>query len=248
MKLKPPSLLILSLLFVFRQASAQPPNKDINDKLSTITSLVVIDNSSELPADSILRNHLKIELISEEEFKAKQKTKVSHHIADTTKIRKKNGRLRLPTTTGSKTFVDKLVDDDGREEYEYLGQLPLLNAYLIRCMFWESITYKLISKKNGALISNFGAMPYISPGKKRIIAVDADPYENDAGISLFSLANTTIKDLVHVRFKNWMPATDDNMFWGADGKFYLPVQYADKFWKEDGSYNTDYLYIRVSLL
>ena len=211
---------ILTLLLSTQTLLAQP-NKEINDKLNTITYMVVNDQSMEIPADSILRKYIKIELISDNDFLTRKKTAKNLLVEDTAKFRKKKGVLRLPTVTGSKSFKDKITDGDDREEYQYLGHIPFLNAYVVYCMFWESVNYKLISKKNGTMLSDFGAMPYLSPDKKRIITVDADAYENDAGISLFSVVNGIVKNKLHVRFRYWMPGADADMFWGSDGKFYM---------------------------
>ncbi len=247
MKLKIAVSLVLSILVCSHLASAQP-GKTTNEKLSVISSLHVNDNPVGLPEDSILRKHLKIELITENVYLAKQKTRVNWLVPDTSKIRKKNGLLRLPISGGSKTFTDKLVDDDGRQEYEYLGQFIFLNTYLVFCMYWEDLQYQLISKKNGATVGTFSALPYISPDKKRIISVYDDPYESESGIDLSSIVNNSIKSTVRVRFKNWMTAPAGGMFWAVDGKFYIRAQFSDKYWSENGNYNTDYLYIRISLL
>jgi hypothetical protein len=238
---------LLCLVLISQQALAQP-NKEINEKLSIITSLSVNDEYIDLPEDSILRKYLKIELITEDQFLAKRKTRVNWLVADTLKIRKKKGVLRLPTSYGSKAFTDKLVDDDGREEYDYLGNIAFLGVYLVRTMLWEDINYDLISKKSGKSIGVFSSIPYVSPDKKKIVSVYADPYETDSEIAVFSITNGKINNYIYARFKNWMPGDENKIFWGTDGKLYLPVQYSDKYWNENGNYNTDYQYIRVSLL
>ncbi|MBC7873293.1 MAG: hypothetical protein H7Y01_04815 [Ferruginibacter sp.] len=235
------------LLFNFSIRTFAQSNQAITDKLSIITSLTVNDSYVQLPEDSILRKYLKIELIKEEDFQAKQKTAINHLLADTGKIRKKKGVLRLPLATGSKTLVDKLVDNDGRQEYEYLGQITFLNAYLVRCLFWEVMEYRLISKKNGTTISTFSAMPYISADKKKIMTAYADPYENDSEIAVYSITGNKINNTILARFKNWMPGNEEKIFWGADGKLYLPVQFSDQFWNTDGNLNTNFFYLRINL-
>jgi hypothetical protein len=235
------------LLFIFSIRTFAQPNQVINDKLSIINSLTVNNSYVQLPEDSILRKYLKIELIKEEEFQAKQKTAINHLLADTAKIRKKKGVLRLPLTAGSKTLVDKLVDNDGRQEYEYLGQITFLNAYLVRCLYWEDMEYKLISKKNGAMISSFSAMPYISADKKKIMTAYADPYENDSEIAIYAITGSKINNTILARFMKWMPGNEEKIFWGADGKLYLPVQFSDQFWNADGNLNTNFLYVRITL-
>ncbi|MEO7922992.1 MAG: hypothetical protein ABIR30_04890 [Chitinophagaceae bacterium] len=239
---------IIFLLLLFSSPSFAQPNKAVNDTLSIINSLLVNDNYIELPKDSILRKYLKIELITEEQYLAKQKTKVNWLVSDTAKYRKKKGVLRLPTANGSKTLTDKLVDDDSRTEYEYLGYFVHLNAYLVREMLWEDMNYNFVSKRNGSTTGFFSTIPLFSPDKKKFVTVYADPYESESEVSVFSVVSGKINNLLYVRFVNWMPAVEKDIFWSSDGKLYLPVQYSDKFWKTDGSYNEDYLYIRISLL
>lgn len=103
MKLQALLAFVLSGLFLFQQTQAQTTGGK-NKHLSIITSLVVNSVSQDLEEDSVLRKHLKIELIAEDVFLANQKTAANWLLNDTAKLKKRKGVLRLPTTTGSKTF------------------------------------------------------------------------------------------------------------------------------------------------
>lgn len=237
---------IIFWILIFCQPASAQTDKEINEKLNVITSLSVNNTSMELPEDSVLRNYLKIELITEENFRAKQKTVVNYLLADTAKFRKKNGVTRLPVTGRTMILTDKQTGDDGMEVFEYLGQFVFLKAFLVRVQYWESMEYKLWSKSNGTSMGLFPSIPLISPDKKKIITISADGYENDSGLEIFSIPGK-FKSLLAVRFHNWIPGADDEIFWASDGMIYLPVRFTDKSIQEDNRTVQD-LYIRISLL
>jgi hypothetical protein len=91
-------------------------------------------------------------------------------------------------------------------------------------------------------------MPYISPDKKKMATIYPDPYDNDSELAVFKIVAGKLINNIYVRFKYWMPGDEKMIFWAADGKLYLPVQWSDKYWTADGWTNTDYLYIQISLL
>ena len=219
-----------------------------NRQLSIITSLSKGEKEQPLPEDSVLKSYLRIELISRSQFLSKQKTAVNFVTTDSTGIKKKNGKLRLPIKTGSKVFTDKSPFDESKQEYTYLGQIGFLNAYIIGGLYWEELDYKFISKVNGAEMQRFGGFPYVSPDKKHILTIYADPYDTDADLELFNMVKGRPKLVIRVSFKNWMPAVDKvNMFWSSDGYFYVPVLAPEKYWKQDGNLNDKYEYIRIGV-
>jgi hypothetical protein len=240
-------LLLICLAMVCSKQLLAQPDTSVNAKLSMISSWYINDNYMDLPEDSVLRKHFKIEWITKTEYEAKQKTRVNLLIRDTTKFKKSKGVLRLTTGAGTRTFRDKTSDDEDKMEHKYEGQIPALNMFVISVSYWEHMTYNFVSKKDGALISVFSALPILSPDKKKMISIYADPYETDAEITTYTVGKG-YKNIVLARFPNWMPGADDLIFWGADGKLYLPFQVTEDFWKEDGNLNTDYRYMRITML
>ena len=155
----------------------------------------------------------------------------------------------MPIKGGLKTFIDKSPLDEAKQEYSYLGQILFLNVYLIEGLYWENLDYKFISKLNGKEVQSFSGFPYISPDKKYIITVNADPYDTDADVELYKIINGKPKNILRASFKNWMPAVDKvNMFWSNDGHLYVPILSPEEFWKPDGNLNDKYEYIRISIL
>lgn len=243
-------IFIVFLCLLYKPVTAQEEKK-INDKLNTISYQSIVGAHPDFPADSVLKNYLKIELITAEEYEAKKQSKVYFLLVDTNKIRKRTNALRFPTAmAGTKVYKDKLTDGDDREEYEYLGQYPLFNSWLLRGMYWESMDYKFISKKDGSELASFPAMPLISPDKKMIVTISADPYEPDGGIDVYTIISAPkagFKTKYSFRFPNWMPGDETGMFWSSDGHIYAPIQFTKDFWDASGNLNTQYLYVRISL-
>lgn len=239
-------LTISASLIVSIDAYSQGRN---NKNLSVITSLYIHGKEKELNNDTILENYLHIEPVTKAEFLSKQKTAINFVAVDSPGIKKKKGRISLPIKSGTKLFIDKSHTEENRQEYSYLGEIAFLNVYVIGCNYPESADYKFISKLNGAELQNFSAFPYISPNKKYIIAIYTDPYETDADLEFYQIVNGRLQNIIRASFKNWMPASEKvNMFWGGDGNLYVPVLAPENFWKPDGQLNTQYEYIRISVL
>lgn len=50
-------------------------------------------------------------------------------------------------------------------------------------------------------------------------------------------------------FTKWMPGTEiTDKFWGNDGYFYISALSINSFWKQDGSLNDNFQYIRIKVL
>jgi hypothetical protein len=241
-------LIALSIAFYSQQALGQA-EEEMLKKIRTVSHIAVNDEYVTLPEDSILRKHLKIELISYDQYLLKKKTKVNFLVADTAKYKKKNGSLRIPLlNTSTKSFKDRLTDDEGRVENTYLGTFPFLNAFLVETMLWEDVNYTLYSQKNGADIGLFTAMPHVTPDKKKIVAFYANAYETECSVDVYSLINGKTRSILSITFPHWMPGGDDLIFFGADGKIYVPFQFTEDFWNSEGNFNTEYRYLRVTLL
>ncbi|WP_293916146.1 MULTISPECIES: SH3 domain-containing protein [unclassified Sphingobacterium] len=196
-----------------------------------------------------LKEYLKIELIDKSLFESKKQTAVNFLLADTTKIQKKNGVIELKTQNKTVRFTDKPDAEEDMQIFKYEGQIEALNSYLISGSYYESMDYRLIDKTSGEEKQVFGEFPYISPDKKHIISIYANPYESTGDFELYTITDKRIKQVISVSFKNWMPAVDPGeLFWSNDGYIYLTANHVNSFWMENGQLNNTYQYLRIKVL
>lgn len=239
-------LSIFSFLLCISPAHGQYDKKK---KLNVISSLFVNNKEVPLGDDSLLTNYFRIEPVNKAIFKSKQKTAVEFMDRDSSGIKKKNDTLRLPIRKGYKVLVDKSPFDESKQEYTYIGKIRFLGVYVVGGLYWETLDYKFIDTITGKEVQSFGSLPLVSPNKKNIITIYADPYDTDADVELYQLVNGKPRNILRVSFMNWMPAVEKvNMFWSSDGHLYVPVLSPEKYWKPDGNLNDEYEYIRITVL
>jgi hypothetical protein len=219
----------------------------IESDLNLILWATINNKTEHFEKGKRLNDYLKIELIDQKVFDSKKNTSVSFLIADSSEVKKVNGVIELKCSNKIKKLIDKPDAEENREEYKYVGQIDFLNKYVVTGSYWESSDYKFFDKITGEESQSFGDYPVISPDKKNIICINANPYEETGDLELYSINNMNKIDAVlSVSFKNWMPGSD--MFWSTDNYLYMTVNRSSSFWKEDGNINDKYQYLRIKVL
>ena len=197
-----------------------------------------------------LKNYLTLELIDPQLFDSKKNTSVEFLFTDTTVIRKKNNELVLKcekTVVKYKNSSDEEMMSGNGKRFDYVGQIPFLNKYIIRADYYEALGYILIDKISGKETQGFENYPNISTDKKHIICIGVYPYNQiSTNLQLFSLNGTEIKQVATLRFAKWLPKMNQEdkfgrseAFWSNDGYFYV---------RADGDYNKKIQYIRIKVL
>ena len=221
----------------------------ITDDLNILTYLNIDENYVGFENGKPLDNTLKFELINKSLFEKKRALAVNFLSTDNAKVKKENGVLSIPTTKETVKLVDIETDNDSEARFKYTGQIDFLNQYVIFGQFWESSSYTMIDKITGEQTQDFIEYPYISPDKQYIMAVYANPYDEPrADLELYRIQNKKITPIMNAGFKNWMPIEEpEDIFWAKDGYLYLAVTHSAAFWKENGSLNDTYQYIRIKV-
>ena len=196
-----------------------------------------------------LDNILIFELIDKSLFEKKRALAVNFLSTDSAKVKKENGVLSIPTAKETVKLVDIDTDNDSEARFKYTGQIDFLNQYVIFGQFWESSSYIMFDRITGKQTQDFIEYPYISPDKQYIIAVYANPYDEPrTDLELYRIQNKKITPIMSAGFKNWMPIEEPkDIFWAKDGYLYLAVTHSAAFWKENGSLNDTYQYIRIKV-
>ncbi|MBF6642066.1 hypothetical protein IVB69_11290 [Flavobacterium sp. J49] len=243
---------ILLLFFVTFDVTSQNDSiraaKKVLDEsdLPIIAYLTENDSTTYYHEDDSLTKYFRFELIDEKLYLAKKKKAVSFLTADTLAHKKTKGIITLPCQKKTVTFTDLPSEEETNRIYEYVGQINLLNAYVVYGMYWEDYDFTLIDKTSGETTASFVDYPNISTDKKTILCLGANVYENTADLDFFVIDNKKILQKMNAVFKYWMPAGEiTDMFWSTDGYFYLPVVTTSHYWKPDGSLNDQWQYLRI---
>jgi len=223
--------------------------------LNVITSLSQHEGDAEFyEKGTLLKKYLKIELISEAEYRKQKATASNFLISDTLNIQKVSGVTTLPCENKPVTFVDKPNEEEERYEFKYLGQIPEINKYVVAGNYWESSDVTLVDKTSGKKFDLLD-YPYVSKTQKYLICIYANPYDTTADLEFYSIEKQNPKKIASISFKYWMPVTQefdkekpDNLFWGSDNCFYLKALHSQAFWQDNGMLNNQGQYLKITIL
>lgn len=190
-----------------------------------------------------LSNFINVEFISEEEFNNHKIKEENHFVRDTLSVFKDKGVISLNCSSTTVKYID--IDEDGESfnysQYEYFGQIPFINKYVVLGYFYEWFNCFLIDKDSGKEIVLYD-IPIISPNKKHITSLSYNPYLNTTDFQLFSIKGNDINLITELHFSKWKTTERDNFFWGKDNSLYLEVIHAENYEQDK-----DIHYIKISI-
>ncbi|MDY4790792.1 MAG: hypothetical protein SO179_09535 [Bacteroidales bacterium] len=221
--------------------------QDQSSKRLTQNDLLTISyydtTSNEQINGDTLSNYINVEFISEEEFNNHKIKEENYFVRDTLSVFKDKGVISLNCSSTTVKYID--IDEDGESfnysQYEYFGQIPFINKYVVLGYFYEWFNCFLIDKDSGKEIVLFDT-PLISPNKKHIISFSYNPYDYITDFQLFSITGNDINLITELHFSRWKTTEKDNYFWGKDNSYYLEVTHSEN--NEDIK---DISYIRISI-
>lgn len=197
-----------------------------------------------------LSDYFVIELIDKDVFIKNKSTAVDMVFVDTLEVRKNKGILKLPCNKSEISFVDNLSEEENHKEYTYIGQIQLLNVYLLSGIYWEDWNYFFVDKNIGRTVQTFINRPYLSADGKYIVSIDVDTFEGATFLDLYEVSDTRDIDVIAgMAVEKWVPVnTPENMYWGNDNCLYLTVIHNKDYWESDGNYQGLDQYIRLRLV
>lgn len=215
-----------------------------NFKLSQDDLLTIDDYDStynEKVNGDTLSKYINIEFITKEEFNRNKIKEENYFIRDTLAIRKEKGVISLNCSNKVVKYIDNDEEGDSFSLYEYFGQIPFMNKYVVSGYFHEWINCFLVDKDSGKEIVLFDT-PLISPNKKHIISFSYNPYLNNTDFQLFSISGNDINLITELHFSRWKTTEKDNYFWDKYNSYYLEITHSEN--NEDIK---DISYIRISI-
>ena len=202
--------------------------------------------------DSISK-YLSIDQISYKEYQEALRNKIDFLIENTLAIVKKNGKLTFPCEHKTVYLKDQSdsVEDPFSTTYAYVGNVPILNQYLVFEDSEDFYAYIFIDKTTGKQ-TDFERFPFLSPDKKYIITIGR-AYEDLVGIiSLYrikSIKPFVIETLVNEDTKWWAAYDFDKepIFFSKNGFLYAPMNVIPNFFDEHNNPNKQRMYIKIGI-
>ena len=202
--------------------------------------------------DSISK-YLSIDQISYKEYQEALRNKIDFLIEDTLAIVKKNSKLTFPCEHKTVYLKDQSdsVEDPFSTTYAYVGNVPILNQYLVFEDSEDFYAYIFIDKTTGKQ-TDFERFPFLSPDKKYIITIGR-AYEDLVGtISLYrikSIKPFVIETLVNEDIKWWATYDfdEDPIFFSKNGSLYAPMNVIPNFFDEHNNPNKQRMYIKIGI-
>jgi len=194
-----------------------------------------------------LSDYFVVELIDKDVFLKNKAMAVDMIVIDTLAIQKEKGVLKLPCGKTEISFVDNVSNEENHKEYTYIGQIHLLNVYLLSGIYWEDWNYFFVDKNAGRTVQTFINRPYLSADGKYIVSIDVDPFEGATFLDLYEVSdNKNIDVIAAMSIEKWVPVnTPETMYWGNDNCLYLTVIHNKDYWQSDGNYQGLDQYIRL---
>lgn len=185
-----------------------------------------------------LNEGLLIETISEKEYEAANREKNRYYLKDTLALIKIKNSIKI----GKTVLTDKSATDGSSEFYNYLGYFPIMNQYLIRGEYLDSLDYKMIDKNSGEIKYSFIDYPIISQNGNFVTVCKTNEFENKTYFEIYNYSNGFYKNVFKAIFTNWRVVDFEKYaFWGNDGSFYLKI---DRMNADDSS---DETFLRITL-
>lgn len=167
-----------------------------------------------------LEEGLLIETISQKEYEIANQNKYRHYLKDTLALIKINKSIHIEKTV----LTDNFSKNGNSEFYNYLGYFPILNQYLVRGEYLDSLDYKMIDKNSGQIKQSFVSYPIISQNANFITVCKTNDFENQTYFEIYSYNDGFYKNAFRAIFTNWRVVDfEQHAFWSKDGIFYVKV-------------------------
>lgn len=207
--------------------------------LLNLTSCLPFENSEVIESFNTIADipTFCFERVNEDVFLSAKKACINKLFKDTLSIKKQNGQLKLPLSSGVniyKTFRDSIkgTEDESRKEFKYLGQFKEIDFYVLSVTYWEHFEVYLVDKKSGNHYSVW-SVPSLSPDNKKIATILSFGLEGEpAGVQILSVDKTSytqVEKLIEVDQKLWNPV---DFVWESNNSLILKVTDLDESKKD----------------
>ena len=196
-----------------------------------------------------------IEQISHDEYQKALQNKIDFLTEDTLITAKNKGVIVLKCK--NKTVFLKDQDNDIPpyvQYFQYLGQVEMLNQYLVSINEGDNFGYFFIDKTTGTK-TYMEYFPYLSPNHEYIISLgrNLQDEEGKSFISLYKVERkvplSLKKVLDEAPIKGWVVYNfgREPIFWNENGLLYASINPSMCFYNEENKPNKQRMYIKIGI-
>lgn len=168
---------------------------------------------------------LLIEEISEKEYLNLKQSNPRFYLKDTLNMFKVDNSIMI----GNTKLKDKVYKNGSFESYLFLGYFPILDQYLVKGTYLDSLDFKLIDKKTGQIKQSLISYPIISKNGNFIATCRTNSSENITYFEIFNYTNEFYQNAFKAEFTHWKVVDfEEFAFWGSDGSLYMKVSFSNK--------------------
>lgn len=221
--------------------------KDVKLHMSNICRVLNYSDGYDDVKEECLDSILKFELVSKTVYDNTIK-KDYIFIENNLEISKINNVIQLPIKDSSIKIISKPNMEDETEDYDYLGEIPSLNSYLISGSYYESSNYMFYNRTSGDKFLSLQYYPNFSPKKNNIITLGFDPYDGSGVVELVKIKDEKVVNVNSLVFIDWSVADDDKIKWISNNTFLVKIVPCLTYWDENGGFNKNYQVLKVTIL
>ena len=174
-----------------------------------------------------------IEKVSKQEYLQALKQRYYFLTNDNLRIEKQDGVIELPCKNKTVTFEDTEASEEfgDAERYDYLGEMPDLNQYVVRYTVYRAQETLFIDKQTGNQTKMEGE-PLLSPDRNYVIGTHSDVLGTFLMFYKVKQANSfTLKELITVSPQYWTIdySEKEAIFFSKNNYLYISITFKENY-------------------
>ena len=180
-----------------------------------------------------LGKYFTIEKVSKQEYLQALKHRYYFLTNDNLRIEKQEGVIELPCKNKTITFEDTEASEEfgDAERYDYLGEMPDLNQYVVRYTVYRAQETLFIDKQTGNQTKMEGE-PLLSPDRNYVIGTHSDVLGTFLMFYKVKQANSfTLKELITVSPQYWTIdySEKEAIFFSKNNYLYISITFKENY-------------------
>ena len=174
-----------------------------------------------------------IEKVSKQEYLQALKQRYYFLTNDNLRIEKQEGVIELPCKNKTITFEDTEASEEfgDAERYDYLGEMPDLNQYVVRYTVYRAQETLFIDKQTGNQTKMEGE-PLLSPDRNYVIGTHSDVLGTFLMFYKVKQAKSfTLKELITVSPQYWTIdySEKEAIFFSKNNYLYISITFKENY-------------------
>ena len=206
---------------------------EISAKEVEPTEKELLETMGDTSDTKALGKYFTIEKVSKQEYLRALKQRYYFLTNDNLRIEKQEGVIELPCKNKTITFEDTEASEEfgDAERYDYLGEMPDLNQYVVRYTVYRAQETIFIDKQTGNQTKMEGE-PLLSPDRNYVIGTRSDVLGTFLMFYKVKQANSfTLKELITVSPQYWTIDYNEKeaIFFSKNNYLYISITFKENY-------------------